>query len=174
MGGYGSGWKWARKLAVEDGVTLSLPELMRRQALKVGAYTSGGWSWRYPGHEPFASIGYMAELSPDGSGWMRLQYKASEVPMDERVRLVTTRPTYGGLRWWFTCPLCAERGKEHRVSKLYLPPGARRFGCRQIYQLTYQSCRDSGQHRALFAQLAAEMGTNTATVRASLKGKHFE
>ena len=37
--------------------------------------------------------------------WLRLTYTASGNPMDYRVPLVTTQPTYGGRRWWFMCPL---------------------------------------------------------------------
>ena len=35
----------------------------------------------------------------------RLRYRARREPVKYKIRLVTTRPTYGGLRWWFLCPL---------------------------------------------------------------------
>ena len=75
--------------------------------------------------------------------------------MDYRVRLVTTRPNYGGLRWWFLCPVSAQRGIEKRAAKIYLPPGAKVFGCREAHDLTYQSCRESWQFRNFLARLAA-------------------
>ncbi len=42
--------------------------------------------------------------------------------VDERVKLLTTNPNFGGVAWWFACPFtingerCGSRG-----SKLYLP-----------------------------------------------------
>jgi hypothetical protein len=48
------------------------------------------------------------------------------------VRLVTTRPPFGGLRWWFICPSTGQR-----VSKLFLPRGGRKFLSRQAYRLGY-------------------------------------
>jgi hypothetical protein len=89
--------------------------------------------------------------------------------VDYRVRLVTTKPTYGGLRWWFICPLVRrDGGPFRRVAKLYLPPGSRYFGSREGHGLTYTSCRESGKSRGLFRHLAAEMGTDEAMVRAAL------
>lgn len=169
----GSGWHRARKLAVEDGLTLSLAALLDRKALAVGSLTCGTWSWRYPGAEPSASVSYEGHLSNDGEGWLRLRYTTRGQAMDYRVRLVTTQPNYGGRRWCFLCPVSAQRGVEKRSAKLYLPPGATYFGSREVYKLTYQSCRESGQFRGLFARLATEMGTDPATVRAALKRKNF-
>jgi len=55
---------------------------------------------------------------------------------------VTTRPYFGGIRWWFICPLIVEgRACQERVRRLHLPPGGRYFGCRRCYNLTYESVR---------------------------------
>ena len=63
---------------------------------------------------------------------------------DYQVRLVTTQPHFGGLRWWFMCPLRVNgHACGRRVSKLYLPPGGHYFGCRHCYRLTYTSSQDS-------------------------------
>jgi len=62
------------------------------------------------------------------------------------IRLQTTRPHLGGVRWWFTCPLISSGiACEWRVAKLYLPPGSRHFGCRTCHDLTYQSCQQAHQ-----------------------------
>ncbi|HVS38779.1 MAG TPA: hypothetical protein VMS17_24700 [Gemmataceae bacterium] len=59
---------------------------------------------------------------------------------DYHVRLATTRPRFGGLRWWFICPLAANAQPcNRRVGKLYLPSQQRYFGCRRCYDLTYAS-----------------------------------
>src|SRR5262249_15292280 len=61
--------------------------------------------------------------------------------VDYRGGLQTTRPRFGGLRWWFTCPLVVNGWPCHRcVAKLYLPPGARYFGRRHCHRLTYKRC----------------------------------
>ena len=73
--------------------------------------------------EPHANIGYEANLIDPDAAWLRLTYTASGNPMDYRVRLVTTQPTYGGRRWWFLCPLARkDGGPPRRAAKLYLPP----------------------------------------------------
>jgi hypothetical protein len=79
-----------------------------------------------------------------------------------RPLLEGTAQHFGGVRWWFLCPLA---GCGRRVAKLYLPPGGRYFGCRRCHRLTYTSCQESGQFRALYGRLAAEMGTDPATAR---------
>ncbi len=64
--------------------------------------------------------------------------------MDYTIRLQSTRPYFGGLHWWFICPLLRlARPCNYRASKLYLPPGGRYYGCRHCYDLTYQSCQQS-------------------------------
>ena len=89
--------------------------------------------------------------------------------MDYKVRLETTRPNFGGLRWWFICPLVRrDGGPPRRVAKLYLPHGAKYFGSREGYGLTYTSCQESGKLRGLCRRLATEMGTEEATIRAAL------
>ena len=53
-----------------------------------------------------------------------------------RGNLTSTFPYYGGERYWFICPLS---GCGRRVAKLYLPIGAKYFGCRHCYNLSYAS-----------------------------------
>lgn len=56
------------------------------------------------------------------------------------ILLQSTPAHFGGLRWWFTCPLVkGEIACNRRVANLYLPPGERYFGCRTCHQLTYHS-----------------------------------
>jgi hypothetical protein len=40
----------------------------------------------------------------------------------------------GVFRYWFKCPLC-----KWRLSKLYRPPGAEAFACRECHNLVYTS-----------------------------------
>ena len=109
-------------------------------------------------------------IDPDAA-WLRLTYTASGPAIDYRVGLVATQPAYGGRRWWFVCPLGRKNGDPpRRVAKLYLPPGGRYFGSREAYGLTYTSCQESGKFTGLYRRLAADMGTDEATVRRPLKG----
>jgi hypothetical protein len=88
------------------------------------------------------------------------------------VRLACTRPHFGGRRWWFVCPIARGDDKPPRcVAHLYLPSGGRYFGSRQAYGLTYRSCQESGKNAALYGRLAAEMGTDAATIRRALGGR---
>lgn len=63
------------------------------------------------------------------------------------VRLTTTRPTYGGTRYWFLCP---RRDCGRRCDALYRPKGcnARAFACRSCYRLKYLSQRLGAGYRA--------------------------
>ena len=54
------------------------------------------------------------------------------------VFFTSTHPNYGGVRFWFICPV---RGCGRRVAKIYLPPKGRYFACRECYGLTYRSCQ---------------------------------
>ena len=67
-----------------------------------------------------------------------------ESTVDEEVKLTTTKPRFGGVRWWFICPgpSCGRR-----VSLLCLPANEMHFRCRACHLLTYRcqqaaySCR---------------------------------
>lgn len=63
------------------------------------------------------------------------------------VRLTTTRPTYGGARYWFVCP---RRECARKCEVLYRPRGcnARAFACRQCHSIRYVSQRLSSGYRA--------------------------
>jgi hypothetical protein len=61
--------------------------------------------------------------------WLRLQYAINDYwtgelyQIDDKIYLAHSRPTFGGLRWWFVCPRL-----KRRVRKLYLPLVADTFG----------------------------------------------
>ena len=170
MGGYGSGYRGLKTLAIEDCLTLSMPNLMRAQAIVTGAIRSGTWCWSYAGQPPHAQISYVADLQDPDNASLRLLYTVNGRAMDYTVALVTSGPHYGGRRWWFLCPLAVENGRSPiRAAKLHLPPGGRYFASRQIYRLTYRSCQQSGQHRGLYRLLAARMGTDARTISRVLK-----
>ena len=100
---------------------------MRAGALVPGERTGGLWGWTYQGDDrPHAIVSYEADLTEPDDPWLRLRYHVGGERMNSIVRLVSTRPNYGGRRWWFLCPLVGRR-----AAKLYLPPGAKLFGSRE-------------------------------------------
>ncbi|SRR6266487_3305183 len=71
----------------------------------------------------------------------------------------TSRPPFGGIRWWFRCPRT-----YRRVRVLHLPLGGRHFWSRRAYRLAYASQRetihDRAQRRA--AKLCKRLGGDLA------------
>lgn len=95
-------------------------------------------------------IHYSIELL--GDPYVRMCYEdpRSGGFYDYNVDLVSTGANYGGLRWWFLCPVVvAGRACRRRVRKLYLAPGWRYFGCRRCSDLCYTSQREDDMTRAL-------------------------
>jgi hypothetical protein len=142
---------------------------MREGILKSGVRRQGSWAWfrDEARTKETSSIGYEVNTR-DVPPWVRLFYTLtkSKEAIDYRIGLVTTRPRFGGLRWWFICPLVVNgRSCGRRVVKLYLPPGRRYFGCRHCYDLTYTSCQESRKYDSAFRFLAQDTGYDFATVK---------
>jgi hypothetical protein len=139
MGGFGSGRSatGARKRTVEECLALYANEWTREGILRQGMDEPGVWQW-FRDDDPEQErgcIGFHVKTEGD-SGFVTLEYTLGSGEASERliydIELLTTRPFLGGLRWWFSCPMCGRR-----VAKLYL--GGRRFGCRTCHNLTYRS-----------------------------------
>jgi hypothetical protein len=180
VGGPGSGafyyhwWRDRKKTVVEACLSLDANRWMREGNLRAGVQLSGSWRWVYSdGRE--CSIRYEVTTEYMAAPSVRLSYSRTcpdsgqQEPIEYRVRLATTRPRFGGLRWWFVCPL-VKNGWDcgRRVGKLFLPPGGRYFGCRHCHDLTYTSCQESGKFRGLYRKLAASTGYDIDTVRKAL------
>jgi len=93
------------------------------------------WVMKNTGKE--SSIGL--EVNMTGEPYARFMYSISDsegnsIPYDYEVSLVTTLCYFGGVRYWFICPICSKR-----VGGLYLAPGECYFKCRQCNNLTYHS-----------------------------------
>jgi hypothetical protein len=66
------------------------------------------------------------------NSWLCLRYSMAdywsgeEVKIDDKVYLATTRPYFGGLRWWFVCPHLNRRGfGRGALIGLLTPPNER-------------------------------------------------
>jgi hypothetical protein len=141
MGGIGSG-SWDRsnkKSTVEESLVLAMKDFWRR--LYHGA--GGTFSWTWAGGAK-SSIGYFVTWDDSGPT-VTLRYRWRDIEdVQIPVRLETSQTQFGGERRWFTCPLIVDGvACNRRIGKLYLPPRARYFGCRNCHGLTYRSCQES-------------------------------
>lgn len=174
MGGSGSGtwYRWGgKKDTVEACRQLDANRWMREGILKAGVWQSGSWCWfRDAGRkEKTSSITYEVNTI-DAAPWVRLVYTFTEsgTEVDYKVRLTTTRPRFGGLRWWFVCPLSVnEVYCGRRVGKLHLH--GRYFGCRHCHELTYASCQESHKYDRLSSLMAGRMGEDFAEVKRAMQ-----
>ena len=152
MGGIGSGNRFRRqtkKTTVEESLTMDMKYFRRH--LVVGS--SGSVTWPGPeGRKP--SMGY-AVSGGDDRRIATLHYRwRDKENISIPVRLTPTPTQFGGPRWWFVCPLIVGGITcNRRVSKLYLPPGAKYFGCRKCHELTYRSSQLAHQDERLVASM---------------------
>jgi hypothetical protein len=98
--------------------------------------------------------------------YVHLTYSLNKQPFEYPVDLQTTRPHLGALRWWFVCPLC-----ERRAQKLFLPPDAERFGCRQCHKLSYASRSEKPFDRYIERARKIQPSVGLGVVARSLSGE---
>jgi len=169
MGGYGSG-RPREKTTVEECRTLSVRDLKREGAFRDGVNIAAKLIWTNRTGESVFSIDYEVDTRNRGDAWIRLQYRRNGEAVDYRIRLTTTPMPWGGVRWWFTCPLTTHsRTCQRRCWKLYLPPGARYFGCRECYNLTYASSQEAHAFDAIYGMLAARFGVSLSVIKYAMK-----
>lgn len=104
---------------------------------------SGSLQWSSRG-EVRSSISYEINTL-ESPAWLRVHYtnKGSGEKYDYKIRLTTTRPHYGGERWWFICPA---QGCGRRVGVLFL---SHIFACRHCCNLAYSSQNEDYASRLL-------------------------
>ena len=164
MGGYGSG-RWRtddRKLAVEECLALDVRKLAR-DGLIVRPPASGSlwWTDTRTGERTATATFELERIGDDP--FLILDYTVGRDEHREGVRLPielqTTRPHFGGVRWWFRCPILSYGALcRRRVARLYLAPRVTRFGCRHCHDLTYMSCRESHKYDRRFRGITSSLG----------------
>jgi hypothetical protein len=117
----------SRQLQAE--LTEALAEVRSQQAGE-GILDEGSLDER----APLFGVAFRVDTTDPSRPRVHLVYMIERQRFEYRVDLQTTRPHLGGFRWWFLCPLC-----QGRAQKLFLPPDADRFGCRQCHKLSYAS-----------------------------------
>lgn len=134
-----------KKDTVEICPSVSITFLKKHGYLSPQCCQSGRISWKNYYDEVTGSIGIMVSTF-EGESFVRFYYTVTDrntgekTDYDYKVSLTTTPCNFGGVRYWFICPLNkngAYCGK--RVAKLYEAPGAVYFGCRHCYDLSYDS-----------------------------------
>lgn len=127
--GRGHWYRWDKKDTTESYLALDMAPFAR--SVDLTRRRVGWWYWQWSSGRK-ASIAYIVE--PDKG--VCLHYTASGQSYDYLVRVDTTTPHYGGVRYWWLCPAC---GRRCRI--LY---GGCRFLCRQCHDLTYETTQSGG------------------------------
>ena len=125
-----------KKDTVEDCRSVSI-SFLRKHGYFCG-YRSGGISWKNSCGEETSSIGIVVSTL-DGDNYVRFQYTTTKrdtgekTKYDYKVQLTTTPCNFGGVRYWFICPL-SKNGVYcgRRVAKLYSGSGANSIATRLI------------------------------------------
>jgi hypothetical protein len=64
----------------------------------------------------------------------------AEIEMDNKIiKLTPSQTRFGGLRYWFKCPICGDR-----VGTLFVHPVDQMVGCKKCLNLEYRSRRYKG------------------------------
>ena len=137
---------WDRKDTVEESRSVSISFLKKHGYFSEPCSMSGRIFWKNYYGEETSSIGITVSTLDDVGCFVRFYYTVidrktgEKTDYDYKVALTTTPCNFGGVRYWFICPL-SRNGVYcgRRVAKLYLAPGANYYGCRHCYNLSYES-----------------------------------
>ena len=146
MGGYGSG-RSSGKCLVENAFRLDIDQLIRPLIRRRG--NRGGCTIKFSGHYDL-DVDCEIRLGDPWDSWIRVRYcitdywSGEDFEIDDKIFLATTRPLFGGVRWWFICPR-----SNRRVRMLHLPLGGRHFWSRRSYRLAYGSQSETAYDRAM-------------------------
>lgn len=135
-----------KKDTVEEARQIDILSLQSSGVFSKGPNMKWNCTWSRDG-EVQAAIGYSLVYSSEmgNPNALRFEYRWTPVggepeDADYFVSISTTPCHYGGLRYWFICPL-SYKGKPcgRRCRILYLADGSKYLGCRECHQLTYES-----------------------------------
>ena len=139
MGGLGS-TRWNScdiKLTVEECLVLCVSQLLQDGLLGSKQQLSENLVWKHP----VSGFCYgFCKIKTSAEDWITLFFQ----DQNQKGKLFsfdieTTKPYFGGKRWWLICPKC-----DKRFVKLYFNTFNNHFTCRICGNLTYESCQLSG------------------------------
>ena len=170
MGGPNSGRWFQDRTKRQTEVSRSLGISEFRDRLYPGS--KGTVTWTRAGRVT-AEISYFV-TGDAGLPILTLLYRCQETDVRIPIRLQATYPAFGGVRWWFTCPLVTNGVTCHRrAGNLYLPTGARYFGCRHCHDLRSRS----SQEEHIWERVAVALGFDAevgASLNSRLRGNRLE
>jgi hypothetical protein len=135
---------------IEYALPLNIDQI--KKAIKTGGVNSclpisGQLNWTFgPGRRSAANFEARLQFP---NGYVELEFLVADERtrssrnVKQRISLSATRPRFGGMRWWFICPVTGER-----AGRLYLPPGASEFASRRAHGLAYACQTESINERA--------------------------
>ncbi|UCH70808.1 MAG: hypothetical protein JSV29_02165 [Candidatus Bathyarchaeota archaeon] len=134
-----------KKNTVEESTELSIFKLKEFGLLTGYAATTLRWKWSLSGRK--SSIGICVDTE---ELYAKVNYTVTDrntgkkTDYDYKISLTTTPCNYGGVRYWFICPL-SRNGVYcgRRTGTLYIASGGNYFGCRHCYDLSYESRNES-------------------------------
>ena len=127
-----------KKIAVEDCLVLDINTMLRSKLIQYKSPWNTTIYWRN------GSAVDVSREFPDGcqsTGLLRLNFTAMNEPIEHIVLIDMIYTKTGRRLWWFLCPIQSFGNDPclRKAKKLYLPPGAKYFGCRDCYSLSYRS-----------------------------------
>ena len=126
MGSPASGDTYQRRTRIEECLKLTISGLRALGHLESEICREAWFAWG-----DLLTARFKLEISSPEAGEICLDYEWANHKVHQRIPLVSFKQHFGGVRWWFRCPLT-----DRRTSTLYLPPGARGFASRQAYGLS--------------------------------------
>ncbi len=152
------------KTVVEDTKTISMQFLKKHNYLQRGS-RGGQITWTRSGMwgEHKSSVGIHVVIM--NIMYLRIYYTQTDnhtqekKDFDYKVQIVTTPCNYGGVRYWFVCPLGNKNTGElcnRRIGTLYKDGDW--FGCRHCWNLTYEARNKNrrNKYHVLFSVLDYE------------------
>ena len=124
-----------KKRTTKDLLELSISWLKKEKYLQKNTKKGGSiyWTRTCGGGKPqrIGAINFLSNFIGENH-YIELMYSYNgSEPFNCRVQIASTKPNYGGERYWFVCPRCGRK-----VAFLY---GAMYFLCRHCHNLTYKT-----------------------------------
>lgn len=115
-------------------------------------------------------INATVKITEPHNNYLQLNYFVENREFNYKVKIVTTTCNYGGVRYWFICPLAKNQIKcENRVGTLY--DNGDYFGCRECCELTYKSRKKTRNSQVSFLANYFDIGDELYKIKNS--GKRF-